>query len=176
MEQTLVLNSSYEPLEVTTWQRAITLWAAGKAEVVATHEREARSVSFTFRLPSVVRLLRYVKLGRRPQVQFTRANIYGRDDYTCQYCGTEHEPAQLTFDHVVPVAQGGRRGWENIATACEPCNRKKGGRTPEQAGMALLRQPRRPVVVVPLMKLTLSRRTPASWHDWLYWNVKLEEQ
>jgi len=171
---TLVLNSSYEPLKVIDWQRAMTLWATGKVEIVEEHEREVRSVSFSFRLPSVVRLLHIVRLRRRPVVQFTRANIYQRDSYTCQYCDVQWTAEDLTFDHVIPVAQGGQRGWENIVTACEPCNRKKGARTPEEAGMTLQRKPRRPLVLAPAVKVTLGIRTPANWMSYLYWHAELE--
>lgn len=174
MEKTLVLNASYEPLKVVDWQRAITLWCQGKVEIIETHEREARSVSFTFRLPSVVRLLQMVKLRKRPVVQFTRANIYARDEFTCQYCAERFDPSELTFDHVVPVAQGGKRGWSNIVTACEPCNRRKAARTPSEAGMTLLRQPTRPVVIAPSMRLTIGWKTPETWYDYLYWNVSLD--
>lgn len=175
MEQTLVLNATFEPLKVVDWQRAVTLWVQGKVEVLETHERVVRAVTFSFKMPSVVRLLQMVRLRRRPVVQFTRANIYARDEFTCQYCGTTKEPYELTFDHVVPVAQGGRRGWANIVTACEPCNKRKAARTPEQAGMTLLRQPKRPAVLAPMVKLSVGWRTPASWYSWLYWNVELEK-
>jgi 5-methylcytosine-specific restriction endonuclease McrA len=174
MEQTLVLNCTYEPMKVVPWERAMTLWAQGKVEVVETHEREARSVSFSFKLPSVVRLLYFVKLKKRPIVQFTRANIYQRDSFTCQYCDQRFEPEALTFDHVVPVAQGGTRGWENIVTACEPCNTRKGARTPAEAGMTLRRTPHRPLVLAPTMKVTLGFRTPANWRSYLYWHLELE--
>lgn len=174
MESCLVLNMSYEPLQVVPWQRAMTLFVQGKAEIVDTHEREARTPSFSFRIPSVLRLLQMVRMRRRPQVQFTRANIYQRDDFTCQYCETQFEPQDLTFDHVVPVAQGGQRGWTNIVTACEPCNRRKGGRTPEEAGMLLKHQPRRPLVLAPMVKLTIGWKTPTAWHSFLYWHSKLE--
>jgi 5-methylcytosine-specific restriction endonuclease McrA len=175
MEQTLVLNSSYEPLKVVDWQRAITLWFQGKAEIVEEHDTVIRSVSFTMKMPSVVRLLYFIKQKRRPVVQFTRANIYARDEFTCQYCAGVYEPEDLTFDHIVPVAQGGRRGWTNIVTACEPCNRRKAARTPEEAGMTLLRQPKRPLVLAPAMKLTIGWKTPANWYSYLYWNVSLEK-
>jgi 5-methylcytosine-specific restriction endonuclease McrA len=174
MEQTLVLNATYEPLKVVDWQRAITLWVQGKVEIVETHDREVHAVSFSFKLPSVVRLLHFVRLKRRPVVQFTRANIYQRDDFTCQYCGDQFAVEELTFDHVVPVAQGGTRGWTNIVTACEPCNRKKGARTPEEAGMTLLRKPHRPTVLAPSIKVTLGFKTPETWLDYLYWNVELK--
>jgi 5-methylcytosine-specific restriction endonuclease McrA len=175
MEQTLVLNATYEPLKVIDWQRAITLWCQGKVEIVETHDREVRAVSFTFKLPSVVRLLHMVRLRKRPVVQFTRANIYARDEFTCQYCQVTFDPEDLTFDHVIPVAHGGRRGWENIVTACEPCNRRKAARTPGEAGMALARRPRRPLVLAPTMKLTIGWRTPANWYSYLYWNVSLDK-
>jgi len=144
-------------------------------EIVETHDREVRSVSFSFKLPSVVRLLYFVKLKKRPVVQFTRANIYARDNFTCQYCERPFESEDLTFDHVIPMAQGGRRGWDNIVTACEPCNKRKGARTPEEAGMTLRRKPSRPSVLPPTMKVTLGYRTPATWASYLYWNVELEQ-
>ena len=139
MEQTLLLNASYEPLKVVHWQKAITLWCQGKVEIIASHDREIRAVSFSVKLPSVIRLLRYVRIKKRfDYVPFSRANIYARDGYTCQYCA-EHIPTQeLTFDHVVPVSQGGRKDWENIVTCCVSCNRRKGGRTPEEARMRLV--------------------------------------
>lgn len=172
--QTLVLNASFEPLKVVPWERAITLWYQGKAEVLKEHDVTVRAVTFSFKLPSVVRLLHFVKLKRRPVVQFTRANIYARDEFTCQYCVKKFEPEDLTFDHVVPVAHGGQRGWTNIVTACEPCNRRKADRTPEEAGMMLARIPRRPLVLAPTMKLSIGWKTPADWYDFLYWNITLE--
>lgn len=175
MEQTLVLNVTFEPLKIVDWQRAVVLWCQGKAEIIETHEREVRAVTFSFRMPSVIRLLRLVKIGRANVVPFTRANIYLRDDYTCQYCGHKFDSEELTFDHVIPQAQGGRRGWDNIATACVPCNRRKGARTPEAAGMRLLRKPRRPSPS-PVFRVTLGlRKTPERWRDYLYWNATLEE-
>ncbi len=176
MTSTLLLNASYEPLDVVPWQRAMTLWCQGKAEIVETHDKEVWAVSFSFKLPSVVRLLRFVKSRRKTQVQFTRANIYTRDDYTCQYCAKHFGSEELTFDHVIPVAQGGRRSWENIVTCCIDCNRKKGARTPQEADMALLRTPTRPKYS-PVFRVSASlRRTPDSWRTYLYWNAKLDEE
>ncbi len=177
IEQTLVLNASFEPLTVIDWTRAITLFYRGKAEIVAEHEREARSVTFTFRLPSVVRLLRFVKvIGRDAVVPFTRTNIYARDGYACQYCGDKFSSEDLTFDHVVPQAQGGAKGWTNIVSCCVPCNRRKGARTPAEAGMALLCEPKRPTRSAVLLRISIgARHVPASWRDWLYWNVELDE-
>ena len=178
MEQALLLNASYEPLKVVHWQKAITLWCQGKVEVIAHHPREIRSVSFTFKLPSVIRLLRFVKIKRRfDYVPFNRTNIYLRDKNTCQYCAEVFQTAELTFDHVVPVTQGGRKDWENIVTCCVSCNRKKGGRTPAEAGMKLLRTPRRPASA-PAVRIKLELKipeTPDSWRDFLYWHVELDE-
>ena len=118
MEQTLLLNASYEPLKIVHWQKAVTLWCQGKVEVISVYDREIRAVSISFKLPSVIRLLRYIKIKRRlDYVPFSRANIYARDDHRCQYCGDTFPTAELTFDHVVPVAQGGRKDWERGAEA-----------------------------------------------------------
>jgi 5-methylcytosine-specific restriction endonuclease McrA len=175
MEQTLLLNATFEPLKVVHWQKAVTLWCQGKVEIIASHDREVRAVSFSLRLPSVIRLLRYVRIKRRfDYVPFSRANIYARDHHTCQYCNSHHATQDLTFDHVIPVSQGGRKDWENIVTCCVSCNRRKGGRTPSEAGMHLVRPPRRPESV-PAIRITIGlRRTPDSWRDYLYWNLELD--
>ncbi len=176
MEQTLLLNASYEPLKVVHWKKAVVLWCQGKVEIISVYDREVRSVSISFKLPSVIRLLRYVRIRRRfDYVPFSRANIYARDDHTCQYCGEALPPSDLTFDHVVPVAQGGRKDWENIVTCCISCNRRKGGRTPAEAGMRLVRVPKRPEST-PAIRITIGlRNAPESWRDYLYWNVELDD-
>ena len=176
MEQTLLLNASYEPLKIVHWQKAITLLCQGKVEVISVYDREIRAVSISFKLPSVIRLLRYIKIKRRfDYVPFSRANIYARDDHRCQYCGDGFPTSELTFDHVLPVAQGGRKDWENIVTCCVTCNRRKGGRTPAEAGMHLKRMPRRPESA-PAIRITVGlRNAPESWRDYLYWNAELDD-
>ena len=176
MEQTLLLNATFEPLKVVHWQKAVTLWCQGKVEIIATHDREVRAVSFSLRLPSVIRLLRYVRIRKRfDYVPFSRANIYARDAHTCQYCNTHHPTQDLTFDHVIPVSQGGRKDWENIVTCCVSCNRRKGGRTPHEASMHLVKPPRRPDSA-PAVRITIGlRNAPESWRDYLYWNVELDD-
>jgi 5-methylcytosine-specific restriction endonuclease McrA len=176
MEHTLLLNATFEPIKVVSWQRAMTLWCQGRVEILETHDREVRAVTFSFRLPSIVRLLRFVKVRNLHQVKFSRANIYVRDDFTCQYCARRFEPEELTFDHVMPVAQGGRRSWENIVTACVSCNRRKDARTPAEAGMTLLRAPRRPAASARFRTTIGVRKTPESWRNYLYWNVALDEE
>jgi 5-methylcytosine-specific restriction endonuclease McrA len=175
MEHTLVLNATYEPLRIVSWQKAVTLLFQGKVEVIAVYDREIRGVTVRVRLPSVLRLLRRVRM-KRPltAVPFSRANVYARDGHHCQYCGQRYHPARLTFDHVVPVAQGGHKGWDNIVTCCIECNRRKGDRRPEEAGLKLVRRPRRPEA---RSHLTLSlglRRAPESWRDYLVWDVSLD--
>jgi len=172
---TLLLNQSYEPLQIVGWQRAITLLWQGKVEVLEEHDQEIRSISFSMKIPSVMRMLSMVRLKRRTPVKFTRLNIFTRDAFTCQYCAVKFDTEELTFDHVVPVAQGGRKSWENIATACVSCNSKKEGRTPEQAKMKLLRKPRQPTWTQAITVTIGLRKTPESWADYLYWNVSLNE-
>jgi len=101
LEQTLLLNATYEPLKIVHWQKAVTLWCQGKVEVVSVYDRDIHGVSITFKLPSVIRLLRYIKIKRRfDYVPFSRANIYARDEHRCQYCGDGFPTSELTFDHV----------------------------------------------------------------------------
>jgi len=172
MEQVLLLNLSYEPLKVIDWKKAITLLCLGKVEVIEEYGRDIRSVSLTIRLPSVVRLLRMVKRPKRP-VRFSRQNIYARDRYRCQYCGRRLPIEDLTYDHVLPRSRGGKTEWENIVTCCVTCNRKKGGKTPEEARMRLIRTPLRPTWV-PAIRVTIGvKEIPTTWRDYLYWNVEL---
>ncbi|MBW8896453.1 MAG: HNH endonuclease [Acidobacteria bacterium] len=156
MEQTLLLNATYEPLKVVHWQKAMTLWCQGKVEVISVYD--------------------YIKIKRNiDYVPFSRANIYARDDHSCQYCGEVFPTSELTFDHVVPVAQGGRKDWENIVTCCISCNRRKGGRTPAEAGMHLIRVPKRPERA-PAIRITVGlKNAPDSWRDYFYWNMELDE-
>jgi 5-methylcytosine-specific restriction endonuclease McrA len=177
MEQTLVLNASYEPINIVHWKRALTLLFQGKVEVLAEYDREVRSISFTIRMPSVLRLLRFVRAGKRfHQVKFSRANIYARDRHTCQYCGNRCSTEDLTFDHVIPVVKGGSKAWDNIVTCCFECNHKKGGRTPEEASMHLIRRPKAPDSVSGLIRITIGMHTaPESWRDFIYWNIELDD-
>ena len=174
MEHVLLLNITYEPLKIINWKKAVTLLCLGKVEVIEQSDHTVHSVSFTIKLPSVVRLLRMV---RRPRgaIRFSRQNIYARDRYQCQYCGDRFPTEDLTYDHVLPKSRGGRTRWENIVTCCVECNRKKGGRTPGEAAMKLIRTPSRPDWV-PALRITIGfHKIPESWRDYLYWNVELLE-
>jgi len=137
----LVLNQNYEPLNICRVRRAIVLLYRGKAEMLENGAGFIQSASHTFPVPSVIRLACLIK---RPWLRpkLTRIEIFNRDRYTCQYCSKETR--QLTLDHVIPRYQGGQHTWENVVSACIPCNRRKAGRTPEQAGMRLLNPPSPP--------------------------------
>jgi len=137
----LVLNQNYEPLNVCRVKRAIVLILNGKAEVLENNSNLIQSPSFSMKSPSVVRLVYMVKRPR-PQVKLTRRRVFIRDNYTCQYCGKETR--ELTLDHVIPRHLGGEHSWENVVSACKACNYRKAGRTPQEAGMKLLKKPTRP--------------------------------
>jgi len=172
--RTLLLSQSYEPLELISWQRAFTMLTLGKVEVVEEYDHDVRTVSVIFKVPAVVRLLRAFRRFRKP-VKFSRVNIYARDDYRCQYCGTKAPISELTYDHVVPRAQGGRTTWTNIVTACYTCNRTKGNQTPEQANMRLRKAPVQPTWV-PAISLRISTTSvPDAWRDYLYWMGDLNQ-
>lgn len=174
MGHALVLNASFEPLQIVTWQRAIQLLFQGKVEVIEESDEEVRSVRLTIRVPAVLRLLEYIPLKKRKQiVRFSRTNVFIRDQHRCQYCGNRFQKSHLTLDHVMPVVQGGGKSWENIVTACKPCNQKKGGRTPNQAKMNLVRTPFRPNwLPATAIRMTISK-TPDRWK--LYMNLIRED-
>lgn len=173
MEKTLLLNVTYEPLRIISWKKAITLLTLGKVEVIEEYDREIHSVSFAIQLPSVVRLLHLVK-WRKDTVKFSRQNIYLRDQGMCQYCGKHLPQKEITYDHIIPKSQGGITCWENVVVCCMHCNRKKGGKTPQQAGMKLLNVPKKPRWHHALRITIGLKHTPESWRDYLYWNVKLD--
>lgn len=138
----LVLNQNYEPLNICNVKRAVVLLLRGKAEALENGRGEIHSPTMALSIPSVIRLVYFI---RRPLVQrkMTRREIFLRDNYRCQYCGKETR--NLTLDHVIPRYRGGIHEWTNVVSACIPCNRKKAGRTPREAGMTLKRTPLRPI-------------------------------
>jgi 5-methylcytosine-specific restriction endonuclease McrA len=140
MGQVLVLNASYEPLNITTWKRAMVMVLMGKAEGLE-HDRQ-RLLRPNLHQPTVIRLRQFVRVPYR-QMPLTRRNVFQRDNHRCQYCGTGSEP--LSIDHVVPRSRGGADSWDNVTTACLECNVRKGNRTPREAGMQLKTEPHRPL-------------------------------
>ncbi len=143
-QEVLVLNSDYEPLNVCNLRRAIVLIYLGKADVLHARTDGTPVViggGEVVRTPSVVKLRHHVKRPL-PQLKLSRRSVFARDNYTCQYCGTGSK--ELTIDHVLPKRHGGGMTWENLVACCRRCNTKKGDKSPEKAGMKLMRQPRRP--------------------------------
>jgi 5-methylcytosine-specific restriction endonuclease McrA len=142
--RSLLLNSSFEPMRIVTWQKALILWFQEKVEVLEYHTAYARSSRSRFQLPSVLKLKVYVRPKNKNSVRFCRENVYLRDDYRCQYCGDRFAPKLLTLDHVVPASKQGVKSWTNVVTACRDCNQRKANRTPHQAKMPLLTEPEIP--------------------------------
>jgi 5-methylcytosine-specific restriction endonuclease McrA len=137
----LVLNQNYEPIAICNAKKAVILVYLGKAEIVEAFDTEIRAVSFSMPFPSVVRLQIYIYKPYMPVI-LTRKNILRRDRHRCQYCGKYAHA--LTVDHVIPKHYGGKHSWDNLVCACIRCNNRKGSRTPEQAGMTLLKKPQKP--------------------------------
>jgi 5-methylcytosine-specific restriction endonuclease McrA len=140
----LVLNATYEPLNVVPVRRAIVLLLKEKAELVEAAEATMRAERVVIPVPLVIRLLFCVPVPHRLVPPLSRRTVLARDRYTCQYCGAQPGKGRLTIDHVVPRARGGETAWENIVAACDVCNRRKGNRTPEEAGLRLRARPARP--------------------------------
>lgn len=168
MRRTLLLNASFEPLRILPWQRAFILVFQGKVEILEEYHSAVRTVSTQYRVPAVLRLRRWVNLRRTvPVIRFSRANIYARDDYRCQYCYSNYPERELTLDHVHPAVRGGKKTWENIVTACIRCNQKKGNRTPEEAGLRMLTPPAVPRWLPGLFGNVQVTSTPELWTPYL---------
>ena len=175
----LVLNAdfrplSYFPLSLLDWQEAVKAVVTGRVNVISEYDQVVRSPSFELRLPSVISLKEYVPQMRKPA--FTRFNVFLRDRFVCQYCGVALPSQELTFDHVIPRSRGGRTTWENVVTACAPCNLKKGGRLPKAARMLPKRKPEQPTAwrMQENGRLFPPNFLHESWRDYLYWDTELE--
>ena len=139
------------------------------------HEDWIRSVSFEIRVPRVLRLLHYDRLPKQ-RVRLNRRNIFARDANSCQYCGKRFSTSELSLDHILPTCRGGDTSWENLVCACLKCNVRKGGRTPQEAGMKLIKKPVRPKRS-PILTIKLGNPKYASWKTFLdnaYWSVDLK--
>jgi 5-methylcytosine-specific restriction endonuclease McrA len=169
---TLVLSQAYEPIKVVSWKRALTLLTLGKVEVLEEYDWGIRTATVVIKVPAVVRLLCAFR-RRKAAVKFSRVNIHARDGYRCQYCGQKNAIGELTYDHVLPRRMGGRSEWTNIVSACQECNLRKGGRTPEQAGMELRAKPVQPTWVPAITIAVSTRSIPDAWRDYLYWTGEL---
>ena len=192
----LVLNKFYVAVQVTSVRRAFSLLYQGIVKAVneqyetfdfqswselsvAVHEEGLGLVNKTIRIPRVILLVGFDRLPKR-QVRFSRFNIYARDQSTCQYCGRRLPRSELNLDHVIPRSRAGRSAWTNVVCCCHRCNLKKGGMTPEEAGMTLLRPPKKPAWT-PFMMETFSLKRYREWLPFLntvdvsYWNTELLE-
>jgi len=192
----LVLNRLYQPVHVTSVRRAFSLLYQGIAKAIddqyklyefsdwaalsaAEHDSVA-TVNKRIRVPRVLVLSAYEHLPKG-RVRFSRLNIYARDSDTCQYCGRKLARSELNLDHIIPRSQGGKTSWENVVCSCVPCNLKKGGRTPDQANMRLLKKPLRPRWT-PFFRSSAKRITYREWLPFLtlaeasYWNVELLDE
>jgi 5-methylcytosine-specific restriction endonuclease McrA len=161
----LVLNASYEPVNVTRARRAIVLLVKGTAVVEEAHER---LVHVGLRLPCVIRLRQYRRLPARVQT-LSRKNILIRDAYMCQYCGGHFAAAGLELEHVMPRARGGLSTWENLVAACRACNARKADRTPAEAGMKLLRLPRAVTIQTSRAFLRQMGSAEEKWRKYLFY-------
>jgi 5-methylcytosine-specific restriction endonuclease McrA len=172
----LVLNAdyrplSYYPLSLWGWQDAIKAVFLDRVNIVSEYERTVRSPGFQMRLPSVVSLKTYVKPARTPA--FTRFNVFLRDKFTCQYCGSHED---LTFDHVIPRSKGGLTTWENVVTACSCCNLRKGDKLPKDAAMSPFQAAYQPSIndLHSNGRLFPPNYLHDSWMDYLYWDTELD--
>jgi 5-methylcytosine-specific restriction endonuclease McrA len=173
---TLVLNAdyrplSYYPLSLWSWQDAIKAVFMDRVNIVSEYDFTVRSPSFEMRLPSVVSLKTYIRPARNPA--FTRFNVFLRDRFECQYCGS---PEDLTFDHLIPRSKGGQTEWENVLAACSPCNLRKGNKRCEEVAMFPRQHPYRPSVqdLHNNGRLFPPNYLHDSWMDFLYWDAELE--
>ena len=192
----LVLNRVYQPVHVTSVRRALSLLYQGVARAIdeqfrlfdfdswselaaAAHQDVIRTVTRRIRIPRVIVLLTYEHLPKA-RVRFSRFNIYARDDSTCQYCGRRLPRSELNLDHVIPRSRGGSTTWENVVCSCVACNLRKGGRSPDEAGMRLRRAPSRPRWT-PVFRSATRRAFYREWMPFLslaeaaYWNAELLE-
>lgn len=159
----LVLNQDYQPLSVCSLQRSMKLIFLEKAELLHDDpEKKLRTPSDQFDFPSVIRLRRYIRLPYT-KVVLTRRNVMRRDSFRCQYCG---QKSKLTIDHIHPKSRGGKDTWENLTTACDKCNVKKGNRTPNEANMELRSKPYRPIPITFFRDINGGVQEP--WKPYLY--------
>lgn len=190
--QVLKLNAAYVPIGVYSWKDAITDWVNGKIEIVEEYDkvlnygydRHLDTFKGAMNMPAVVRLTNFVspKKNLKFYKAFTRRHVWERDQGICQYCGVKVSLKEFTYDHVVPKSQGGPANWKNIVCSCVTCNRKKANRTPEQAGMKLIKKPVAPKTaddylsgMINKVKAATHMTSNEKWMNYLYWNTEIKD-
>jgi 5-methylcytosine-specific restriction endonuclease McrA len=163
---TLILTPWMSPHKIVNWQRSMELLVGGKIDVLEEYDQIIRSASLSFSLPAVARLRKNIH-GFKKGVKFSRVNVFTRDGFCCQYCGERKPARELNYEHVIPRAQGGKTEWENIVTACYPCNNRKGSKTPAQAGMTLRKKPVRPKTLPLTAPSWDASKVPPLWLPYL---------
>jgi len=163
MERVLVLNASYEPLNVCSLRRAHVLVWKGRAEILEASDGQLRSATTSFARPNVIRLVTYVRVPRAVTRRISRRVLFARDGWQCAYCGSSSN--RLTLDHIVPRSRGGTSVWENVVASCAPCNHRKGDRLLEETTMSLRTVPRPPTPVL-FIRLTADH-IPETWRQYL---------
>jgi 5-methylcytosine-specific restriction endonuclease McrA len=161
----LVLNATYEPLNIVSVRRATILLLKEKAEIVEAAEAYMRAEHISLPVPLVIRLVAFVPVPRRLVLPVSRRTVLARDQFTCQYCGEQLGKSQLTIDHLLPRSRGGKTVWENVVVACGSCNRKKGDQTPDEANMVLRSRPTRPRYLA--LVLLQDSHTNGIWQKYL---------
>ena len=164
----LVLNSTYEPINVCTTRRAIVLILKGLARTEERHERLYNSARSSLHVPSVIRLTDYKHIPFERK-SLSRKNILLRDHYTCQYCGKVFNPADLTLDHVMPRSRGGSSNWDNLVACCKRCNNRKGNKLPDEVGMKLLKRPQSFSLHVNRQIMRYLGRSDENWRKYLFY-------
>lgn len=167
-EPVLVLNATFEPINVTAVRRAMVLLLKGVAQAEELNHAEVHSATRVHRVPSVIRLLAYRHIPQQTRA-LSRKNILLRDHNTCQFCGRPFPASELTLDHVVPRSRGGRSSWENLVACCYQCNNRKGDRTPEEAGLQLVRRPRPFTLHTSRQLMRLIGHRDEKWRKYLFY-------
>ncbi len=164
----LVLNLNYVPINVCTVRRAIILLSKGKAELLENHQGQLRTITAVVDAPSIIRLAYLVKRPFLPR-KLSKKEVFLRDRFTCQYCNKKSQ--ELTLDHVIPRKQNGAHNWNNVVAACARCNLRKAGRTPAEASMTLIKEPRPPDPNP--YQILQNRSILEEWQPYIPWNIRL---